>query len=592
MPSTDIKDYWRRAWGIGDRVGFKMGTPIIPATEEQAAVAKKVYKKSWNNLNRDQRAKIRRGQITLESVTHGGNIALKQEAQTRLKKFIAEFETKHKRLPAMTDFRKYGDFDWKTVKTAVDEGVIKIAPSHSTSRLHQPRSIKLKKDLLKLSKNSEIIAAFKKGEPPKLSLVEKILGIDKTAAARRVIQLGSAIVNNEIPLKGMDTNFKKKVSNVLLNNKYDVEVRKFLEKSVVASVGETEELATTKKKIRKIIPNYLKKLFDIDEPAGISSSVRQGSTPYGVFSQWIDVNINTRDKRVFDAFKATKEKALNKAIASGDKTKINKVIAEFNKGVEFYEKKFNEKVRPGEKRIRLFRVSLDGPENTIKNFKNLPEKTQAAFRKNFAKQKYSFIVPKDIKTIYQIAKDVKDPVKVAEIIKSARSGAKRIFSKFALGEGAILDEVLKKQAEGKSALESFGSALFLDKPIRKGLKRWKADDQQNLAYDRANLLRLVEEDKAGISSIVSLSMKDPDFKGQPGEYIEWLKMIVNDPHQQRLIRERDIETEEALTLSPERVEKRKKRYENWKSIPAVQAVEEIFKSDEQKAQDLENLLKV
>ena len=95
-----------------------------------------------------------------------------------------------------------------------------------------------------------------------------------------------------------------------------------------------------------------------------------------------------------------------------------------------------------------------------------------------------------------------------------------------------------------------------------------------------------------MSMMVNAAQKDPDFKGQPGEYIEWLKMIVNDPHQQRLIRERDIETEEALTLSPERVEKRKKRYENWKSIPAVQAVEEIFKSDEQKAQDLENLLKV
>ena len=35
------------------------------------------------------------------------------------------------------------------------------------------------------------------------------------------------------------------------------------------------------------------KLFDIDEPAGISSSVRQGSTTNGVFSQWIDVNINS-----------------------------------------------------------------------------------------------------------------------------------------------------------------------------------------------------------------------------------------------------------------------------------------------------------
>ena len=25
MPSTDIKDYYRRAWGIGDRVGFQVG---------------------------------------------------------------------------------------------------------------------------------------------------------------------------------------------------------------------------------------------------------------------------------------------------------------------------------------------------------------------------------------------------------------------------------------------------------------------------------------------------------------------------------------------------------------------------------------
>ena len=25
MPSTDIKDYWRRAWGLKDRPGFKYG---------------------------------------------------------------------------------------------------------------------------------------------------------------------------------------------------------------------------------------------------------------------------------------------------------------------------------------------------------------------------------------------------------------------------------------------------------------------------------------------------------------------------------------------------------------------------------------
>ena len=95
-----------------------------------------------------------------------------------------------------------------------------------------------------------------------------------------------------------------------------------------------------------------------------------------------------------------------------------------------------------------------------------------------------------------------------------------------------------------------------------------------------------------MSMMVNAAQKDPDFKGRPGEYVEWLKMIVNDPHQQRLIRERDIETEEAVTLPPEKVAERGERYKAWKSIPAVQAVEELFKSDEQKAQDLENLLNV
>lgn len=170
--------------------------------------------------------------------------------------------------------------------------------------------------------------------------------------------------------------------------------------------------------------------------------------------------------------------------------------------------------------------------------------------------------------------------------------ALKLLSKLSAGEGFITEDILKKQAQGKTVLESVASPLFLDKAVHKGLKRSVANDQQNLAYDRANLLRFVEEGKADISNIIHMATKDPDFDGRPGEYIEWLKMIVNDPHQQRLIRERDIETEEALTLPPEKVAERGERYKAWKSIPAVQAVEELFKSDEQKAQDLENLLNV
>ena len=170
--------------------------------------------------------------------------------------------------------------------------------------------------------------------------------------------------------------------------------------------------------------------------------------------------------------------------------------------------------------------------------------------------------------------------------------AMKVLSKLSLTEGFITEDILKKQAQGKTVLESVASPLFLDKAVHKGLKRSKADDQQNLAYDRANLLRFVEEGKADISNIVHMATKDPDFDGRPGEYIEWLKMVVADPHQQKLIRERDIETEAALTLPAEKVAERSERYKSWKSIPAVEAVTEMFKSDEQKAKDLENLLNV
>ena len=42
MPSTDIKDYYRRAWGIGDRVGFALGTGLSETTNPR--YSGKVYR--------------------------------------------------------------------------------------------------------------------------------------------------------------------------------------------------------------------------------------------------------------------------------------------------------------------------------------------------------------------------------------------------------------------------------------------------------------------------------------------------------------------------------------------------------------------
>jgi len=141
-------------------------------------------------------------------------------------------------------------------------------------------------------------------------------------------------------------------------------------------------------------------------------------------------------------------------------------------------------------------------------------------------------------------------------------------------------------------MEAMGSLLFLDKKIRKGLKRWKADDQQNLAYDRVNFLKRIQSGDVGLSELSHMARKDPDFDGNYTRYIEFLKVMVADPAQQKLIRERDIQTEKALTLPEDVVEKRKKTYDAWSNIPLVRAIKEQYQSDEQKTKDLENLLNV
>ena len=174
--------------------------------------------------------------------------------------------------------------------------------------------------------------------------------------------------------------------------------------------------------------------------------------------------------------------------------------------------------------------------------------------------------------------------------------AMKVLSKLSLTEGFIIEDVLKKFAEGKTSMEAMASPLLLDKPVHQLLKRSKADDQQNWAYDRVNFLKYIKDGAATGSQLAQMANKDPDFDGKYTDYIEFLKAMAADPHQQKLIRERDIETEAELTLPAEKVAERSERYETWNKMPAVRAVKDYFKSDEQKekerAHQLENLLNV
>ena len=360
-----------------------------------------------------------------------------QAAQKRVMDYVKKFKKENGRLPSQQEVRYKGGFDFQTVKKAIQLKNIEVLPLNQTKG--EFTKIPVHKDLKTLDQSKIIQDAFKSGEPPSLNDVKKVLKIkDPTIAANRITQLAS-VYSGESDVEGIKPKFKESAKTILKDNTYDSQIRTISEKAIAKSVGERRTPASIRTTTqRDFIPNI--KGYSIDEPAGITSSVRNKTTPYGVFSQIIDTDINKGDKYAFDSIKSKKEVVLQNAIESGDKTEINKALKDYNKAVSKYENILNKDVKPGELKIKLFKASLDGPENTIKNFDNLPEKYQEAFTKNFNENGFSYEVPKKIKTIYQIGEDLKDPKIAEQVAKRAAQGQSRIYSFPAnLSEAPILN---------------------------------------------------------------------------------------------------------------------------------------------------------
>ena len=75
MPSTDIKDYWRRSWGIGDRVGFKDG-PVLKG----------------------------------------------ESLKIHLEEFVKNFKIKNNRFPSIVEIRDGAKASTKSIRTYLTEG--------------------------------------------------------------------------------------------------------------------------------------------------------------------------------------------------------------------------------------------------------------------------------------------------------------------------------------------------------------------------------------------------------------------------------------------------------------------------------------
>ena len=96
--------------------------------------------------------------------------------------------------------------------------------------------------------------------------------------------------------------------------------------------------------------------------------------------------------------------------------------------VSDYEKKLNKGLKPNQKKIKLFKVSLASPEETIANFDKLSDRAKKAFKDNYKTRGYSFKVPSDIKPLSTVAQDLKKPKIASDISRRAALGETRLYS--------------------------------------------------------------------------------------------------------------------------------------------------------------------
>jgi len=491
-----------------------------------------------------------------------------------------------------TYFTKYTT-SLEEAKKMRDNFVKKNPPEKTFKAATESRQAVVNKDLKKLADNNYIKKMFSKRDftlsKTDLRVVAKILNITIPDAERRIFQLAASYI--EEGNKKFKTNSLKLINEAKLTNKSAHLVRAMNELKIGKTFNE-KSIKTLKADILKNKDYVFTEFYDIDEPHGVKSGIKRKTHPYSIFGQVIKSDINRNEKFSFDNMKSVKEKQVQVALKSKNPNIVKKAIDDYNKFASEWETKLNKSVKKGQPKIRLFRMSTQSPDKTIKNWSKFNDKYKSVFNNNWKNRGYSFVVPKDIKTIPEIKKSMSNIKDVKKMKSLFAVGAKRLMAADPLLWGISVDDVFKKKAEGKTSMEAMGSLLFLDKPIRKGLKRWKADDQQNLAYDRVNFLKRIQSGDVGLSELSQMARKDPDFDGNYTRYIEFLKVMVADPAQQKLIRERDIQTEKALTLPEDVVEKRKKTYDAWSNIPLVRAIKEQYQSDEQKTKDFENLLNV
>jgi len=210
--------------------------------------------------------------------------------------------------------------------------------------------------------------------------------------------------------------------------------RRTLEANVTRQIGEPKSFfANVRRELQKLIPSNK---INVDEVKNIASSGRYGTGPYSIFIQGVQEGINETKGKTIDQSVGIAENKLQNidpienayVNPKTGKTETKKqIIDEYNKKAEFYEKQFNQNLKPGELPVRVPKLSEQSPRKTIKNQNALTDfgELYDDVYKNFG---YSFEIPKDLKTVYDARNYLRSGPGQIKLNRFIKSGAGRVFA--------------------------------------------------------------------------------------------------------------------------------------------------------------------
>jgi hypothetical protein len=359
-----------------------------------------------------------------------------------------------------------------------DELVKKFPPKTMTDYNIKERPKKVNAEILKLSKNTAIKNIFNTGVLTNEAIKEaaKILNVDRATAIDRLENLASAFAGDRKNVPGI------KPSNIDNARKIAALLPGAKTKAAELATGVPftgESIKVPKDQIIKAA-KYPTSLFDIDEARATATGLKRSTSPYSIFGQVIDQNVNRIAKGGFagagwDSKAGTLEKNLDEAIQKfGPNSRQAKAaMFEYNREAAKFESKINKGKLRGTKPIRIPRISLDAPSKTIARYNSFNKKYQNIFDNNFKTKKYSFVIPKDLRTIPELRDDILNPKSTTykNMINTLKKGfnefdEQKLFEKIKSRTPQQLQKVLKKIGRIASVDDFTGPGGF---PLTAGL---------------------------------------------------------------------------------------------------------------------------